>query len=424
MTGHRIVIVGGGVAGLEIASHIARDTAYEVVLIDREPAHVWKPMLHSIAAGTDEVALHQTAYLVQARRRGFAYEPGEAIGVDRDARRVILAPLSVDGEQVLPERSVDYDTLILAIGSRGNDFGTPGVAEHCSMIDSRAQAMRFAGRLRLHLLKSFADRRTLRIGIVGGGATGVQLAAELVRIADIGEDYGAVGLRQRVDITLMEAGPRILPPFPEHLSKAACRKLEEIGITVLTDAQVERVDADGFHLKGGRSVPADLHVWAAGVRAPRLAEAIEGLTRDRTGRVVVDAQLRSKDDPNIFVVGDCASVKLPGSDDTAPATAQAAHQEARYLSRHLTALIAGRSAPPFRYRDFGALVSLGGYDAYGMLGRFGLFSGGFLKGKVAQLGHAMLYRSHQARLHGPVRGSLLWLSDTLAARVRPPEPLA
>lgn len=127
--------------------------------------------------------------------------------------------------------------------------------------------------------------------------------------------------------------------------------------------------------------------------------------------------------PNIYALGDCASPRLPGRERPVPTTAQAASQHASYLCRYLPALIAGKDAPPASYHDFGGLVSLGGFDAYGTLGRFGFFDGGFLKGRVAQIGHAMLYRRYQARLHGIWRGSLLWLLDTLGRRVRPSESL-
>jgi NADH dehydrogenase len=166
-------------------------------------------------------------------------------------------------------------------------------------------------------------------------------------------------------------------------------------------------------------ISADLKVWAAGVKAPALLDTLAGLERTRSGQLVVGATLATAADPHIYAVGDCASPVLPGRSAPVPTTAQAAHQFSLYLCKHLPDLIAGKSAPAASYHDFGSIVSLGGYDAFGSLGRFGFFDGGFIRGRVAQLGHALLYRSYQARLHGLWRGSLLWLADTLARRVKP-----
>ena len=420
---HRLVVVGGGVAGLDVASHLAGkragDQRLHVTLIDRETAYVWKPMLHMIAAGTSEASAQETAFAAQARTRRFSYAPGEAIGVDRDKQEVRLAPLRAGDEEVVPARSIAYDTLLVAVGSRANDFGTPGVAEHCAKIDTRSEAIAFNERLRIDLVKAAVSRQSLNVGIVGAGATGVELAAVLVQVAQIAEGYGVSGASSLLKVALIEAGSQVLGPFPDRVRNAARAKLEQLGVEIRTNAEVASVDASGFRLKGGDVIAAELKVWAAGVKAPAFLDAFEGLERTRSGQLVVGPTLAAKDDPRIFAVGDCASPVLPGRDRPAPTTAQAAHQEALYLCKHLPALISGASAPVFKYHDFGSLVSLGGYDAYGSLGRFGFFDGGFIQGRVAQLGHSLLYRSYQARLHGFWKGGLLWLADTIARHVRP-----
>lgn len=420
---HRLVVIGGGVAGLDIATHLARKRTggrqLAVTLVDREPAYVWKPMLHTIAAGTSDAGAQETVYAAQARGHGFRYEYGEAIGVDRYAREVKLAPLVIDGEEIVPTRTLSYDTLVLAVGSRANDFGTPGVAEHCASIDSRSDAIAFNDRLRVELVKSVGADQPLTVGIVGGGATGVELAAELIDVAAVAEQYGIVGASGHLRVVLIESGPRLLAPFPEKVAAAAQTKLEQLGVIVRTGTRVIAVDATGFRLNGGELVSAGLKVWAAGIKAPPLLDSLSDLERTRSGQLVVGPTLAVPGDPHIYALGDCASPQLPGRDTPVPATAQAANQHARYLCRYLPALIAGKQVPPASYQDFGSLVSLGGFDAYGTLGRFGFFEGGFIRGRVAQLGHAMLYRSYQARLHGLWKGTLLWLIDTLGRRVRP-----
>ncbi|WP_279483797.1 NAD(P)/FAD-dependent oxidoreductase [Aureimonas sp. SK2] len=420
---HRIVVVGGGVAGLDIASHLGGkqfgDRRFSVTLVDREPAHVWKPMLHTIAAGTQEVTTQQTSYLVQAHNRGFAYEPGEVTSVDREGRSVRVAALRLGGDDVLPERSVVYDTLVLAVGSEANDFGTPGVDEHCRTINSRGEAIAFNDLLRTRMLKAFAAGKAFSVAIVGGGATGVELAAEIVQLVDLVEHYGIADAGEKLRVTLIESGDRLLGSFPERVSREVRKSLEQMGVHVRTGARVARADECGFSLPDGGYVEADLKVWAAGVRAPTLIRSIEGIERTPAGQVVVGRDLVCVNDRSIVAVGDCASIRGDPLGKTVPTTAQAASQQAAYVIDHLATILDRKQVSNFDYRDFGSLVSLGGYDAYGTLGRFGLFKGGFLRGRVAQIGHAMLYRRHQVRLHGLRRGSLLWISDMIGSRVRP-----
>jgi NADH dehydrogenase len=419
---HHIVVVGGGIAGLEIASTLPRRAGripLAVTLIDREPAYVWKPMLHTIAAGTSDVSQQETNYIAQARDRRFVFQPGELKGINREAQRVHLGPVAIGVRHILPERTIPYDTLILATGSQANDFGTPGVRQHCLTVDSRSQALDLNREIRTRMLESLAAKSTLSIVVVGGGATGVELTAELIQLTEVAAYYGATGLPSQVKITLAEGGPRLLAAFPERVANAARERLEGLGIIVRTSAQVVAAEAAGLRLSDGTLLEADLQVWAAGVKASDALTAIDGLEVTRNNQLVVGPTLQTTQDARILAVGDCASLVAGDGGKPLPPTAQVAHQQAAHLIRHLPAWIEGRELPPFTFRDFGSLVSLGGYGAYGSLGKFGLFRGGFIQGRVAQLGHVLLYRSHQSRLHGFWRGSLLWLADTINSYVRP-----
>src|ERR1700758_3592488 len=174
---HHIVVVGGGIAGLAIASKLPRTgrTPIALTLMDREPAYVWKPMLHAIAAGTSDFSQQETNYIAQARDCHFVFHPGELKGIDRDAQRLQLGPLMIGGRSIVPERTISYDTLILATGSQANVFGTPGVRQYCHMVDSRSQALDLNREIRTRLLESLAASTTLSIAVVGGGATGVEM---------------------------------------------------------------------------------------------------------------------------------------------------------------------------------------------------------------------------------------------------------
>ncbi len=417
----RIIIVGGGVAGLLLATRLGQRIARmrgRVTLIDRSWTHVWKPMLHTFAAGTWDIHQQQVQYLLHARTHRFEYVPGRLAAIDRAAKRVRLAPIEGPGQAIADARELEYDVLVLAFGSRANDFGTPGVAEHCHFIDSQDQADAFNARLRAHVARSVFQNRDIDIAIVGGGATGVELAAELSRMVELAAGYGEVDIRRRLRVTLLESAARILGAFPEAISSSATAQLRALGLDVRTGVRVVAADADGFVLDGGERVTATLKVWAAGVRASTSLEQ-SGLELNRAAQVVVQPNLLAKNDPSIFALGDCASFVPQGSNRPLPPTAQVANQQALHLIRHVPAwLQEGKPVPPFHFRDLGALVALSDYNAFGTLGRFGFFTGRFIKGQFARASHALLYRRYQLSLHGAARAALLWAAERINALVQ------
>lgn len=420
---HRVVIVGGGIAGLALATKLGtafrRSKRAEVVLVDKGAAHVWKPMLHTFAAGTVHPYQQKVSFLAHADRNGFRYVPGTLGGIAPGARTITLAPLcAADGGVILDERRLSYDTLVLAAGSRANDFGTEGVAASCLFIDDLDGAEAFNRRFYESLLRAIEYGETLRIAIVGGGATGVELAAEVSQLLGVIARYGA-GPPPRLELTLIESGPRILAAFPEAVATAADHQLRALGMKVVTHARVVAADAEGFTLADGSRIDAALRVWAAGVKAPPAFAALADFERTRTGQVLVRPTLQTTTDDRVFALGDCASLVPPGAAAPLPATAQVARQQAAHLGRNLPGWLDGGALAPFAFRDLGALVSLSRYNAFGTLARRGLFSGGFIQGRFAQLSHAMLYRLHQVELHGLRRAALLWLSGAIAATVRP-----
>jgi len=426
----RIVIVGGGIAGILLATRLGdrlgRAGEATVTLIDRSPTHIWKPMLHTIAAGTRDVNQQRLIYLAHARQHGFTYQPGEMCGLDRKLREVQLASIRTqEGNLVLESRTVPYDVLLLSLGSRANDFGVPGVMEHCHLIDSQQQAEAFNVALREHALRCVVRDEELRVAIVGAGATGVELSAELSRLFELAASYGDAAIRKKLSLTLLEAGPRVLPAFPQEISSASQQRLERIGFRVLTSTAVSSAEPGGFRYGDGKLAEADLMVWAAGVKAPDFMNRLAGMETNRANQIVVSSTLQALDDENIFVLGDCASLTPAGAQRPLPPTAQVATQQAEYLARHLPEWVRhNKRLPPFEFRDFGSLVSLSDYDAFGTLGRFGFFPGGLIRGRLAQLSHAMLYRRHQQALHGFRIGTLLWTAEQINGLVQPAIRLA
>ena len=375
---HRIVIVGGGAGGLELATRLGRKLgksgAARIILVDANLTHIWKPLLHEVAAGSLNSSEDELNYVAQAKWNHFEFQLGRMSGLDRASKSITLAPtLDDDGQVLMPERRIAYDSLVIAVGSTTNDFGTPGAAEHCIFLDTRAQAERFHRRMLSHYLRAHASESEaggkIDIAIVGAGATGVELAAELHHAAKQLAAYGLNRIRpEDMRITLIEAGPRVLPALPERIARPVHQTLEKLGVTVLTGAAVSEVTAEGLKTADGNFIPASLKVWAAGIRAPGFLKDLDGLESNRINQLQVRPTLQTTLDDDVFAFGDCAACPQPGNDGrNVPPRAQAAHQQASLLAKSLRLKISGQSLPEYRYRDYGSLISLSSFSAVGNL---------------------------------------------------------
>jgi NADH dehydrogenase len=428
---HRIVVVGGGAGGLELVTRLGdklgRRKLADVTLIDKSRTHLWKPLLHEIAAGSMDFAVHEIDYLAQAHWHGFGYRIGEMIGLDRQARTVRLAAYMDDeGREVTAARSFPYDTLIIAIGSQSNDFGTPGVREHALSLDTPEEAKRFHTRLVNAYIRAHSQADPLRSGqlqvaIIGAGATGTELAAELHYTTRELVAYGLdrIDPEKDIQINLIEAAGRILPALPERLSKAALKLLEGLGVRVHASSQVAEVTAGGVKLANGAFIPAELVVWAAGVKAPEVLHDLDGLESNRLNQLLVRPTLQTTRDDNVFAFGDCAACPWEGHPGQVPPRAQAAHQQASHLVRQMRRRLAGEPPQPWRYHDFGSLVSLGEYSTVGSL-MGGLLGGSlWIEGLFARLMYRSLYKMHEYALHGPTKVTLDTLARMITRRTEP-----
>ncbi len=427
----QIVVVGGGAGGLELVAKLGANLSrndFDIILVDRNATHIWKPLLHEVAAGSLDANLDEVGYRGHAFRWGYRYFDGALESIDRDAKQIVVAPITDDdGSEVIGRHRIRYDYLVMAVGSVSNDFGTPGVREHCLSLDSRADADRFRRRL---LNQCLRVSRTMtadpsadayaRVAIVGGGATGVELAAELYSAATALGFYGLeVFDEKRLQVTLIEAGPRILPALPKKLAAAATAELEALGVRVLTGTQVTAATADAILTKSGEAIAADLKVWAAGVKGADFLKGIAGLETTRGNQLVVLPTLQTTRDPSIYAIGDCASFTPPDSEKPIPPRAQAAHQMAATAYRNLRASIAGRPLKPFIYHDNGSLVSLARYTTVGSL--MGNLVGGrmAIEGRLARLVYTSLYRMHLIAIHGWMKGLSLLVIGHVNQVVRP-----
>ena len=454
---HRVVIVGGGAGGLELATALGRKLGKQqghkpghkpgqrgraaVTLIDQARSHVWKPKLHEIAAGSMDIGLHEVSYRAQAHWHGFGFRVGQMTGIDRARRLVHVAPfVDEDGMQVTPARSYGYDTLVIAVGSQSNDFGTPGVAEHALKLETTADARRFHRRMVGSLIRANAQHeqhephaphapQQLQVAIIGAGATGVELAAELHRTTREVVAYGLdhIDPEQDLQLHLIEAAERVLPGLPERISTAARQMLEGIGVQVHTSAKVAEVLPEGVRLVDGRCIAAELVVWAAGVKAADFLRELDGLQTNRINQLVVRPTLQTTLDDDIFAIGDCAACPWPeanqGQGGWVPPRAQAAHQQAALMVKQVRRRLAGHALLAYRYRDFGSLVSLGEFSTVGnmMGGGVGGILGGSLmiEGFMARLMYLSLYKMHEIALHGFAKVGLDSLARLITHRTEP-----
>jgi NADH dehydrogenase len=424
-----IVIVGGGAGGLELACKLGRKLGpQQVMLVDSRLYHIWKPSLHEVAAGTLDIHQEGLSYQMLAHDNGFTYAYGALTALDPAARQLTVAPVVTDSnEVVLPERRVGFDALVLAIGSTANYFGVPGAQEHTISLNVTEDAERF----RLTLLKLLTQAALKKSGgaasagvdivIIGGGATGVELAAELREASGVYATYGFGQLEplRDVRITLLEGAPRILAPLPERVSEAALALLRERAITVVTGTRVIAIDARQVTLAEGQSYPADIVVWAAGIKAPELLSTL-GLPVAKGGQVEVDGMLAVPGHPGIYALGDCA-LCLGADGKPVPPRAQAAHQQADYLADAFLRQAAGKpaSSQPYVYRDYGSLVSFGQSSSVGSL--MGSLKGlnWFVDGFVARLMYTSLHLLHHRAVLGTVRTAVLAVARFLIKRGRP-----
>jgi NADH dehydrogenase len=420
-----IVIVGGGAGGLELATRLG-DTLggakrARVVLVDRSHGHFWKPLLHTVASGKCDPQVVELAFPAQALEHDFEFVQGEVLCLDRAHQTITLAPRHGKGSDGAC-RTIAYDKLVLALGSVTNFYNVPGAAGHALTLDSVADAEAFRRRFNEACIKAGEQGTQVDVAIIGGGATGVELAAELSTSARALAAYKVHALDPDRDIriSVIERGQHLLPQLHPQQSQRAARHLRSLGIEVLTGTTVAEVTQDAVIDATGAVHRADLTLWAAGVEAPQLC-ATFGLQVNHLKQIVVDASLCSANDSQIYAFGDCASYVCPVK-GAAPPRAQVAHQQAMFLAELLTRRN-GTPRPHFRYHDYGSLVSLGPQSAVGVL--TGAVTGKSVRvgGAVAGLLYRLMYQKHMLSLHGTLRVATQALADWLRARILPPVKL-
>ena len=343
----KVVIIGAGFAGLDAAKLLRKSSRVDVVLVDRHPYQLFSPLLYQVATGA--LPEDDIAYPVRAAIPGVTFIRGDVVRIDPQAHRIRL----YDGQDI------DYDQLVIATGSVGTTFGIPGVEEHALQMKSIADARRIKTRL-LNTYENVQEgrlpRESLRVVVVGGGPTGVEVSGAVAELqSSLVREYPDIA--DKATVTLVEAGPRLLPSFTEESSAHAKEELEQLGVVVKLDTAVDRMYERDVHLKSGEILPAGTVVWAAGVAAPEQWRELGATGPSR--RLIVDEFLRLPGVPDVWVVGDTAAF-IPGGHDTPlPMVAPVAMQMGRQVARNITALATGKLMEPFRYFDKGQMATIG-----------------------------------------------------------------
>ncbi len=419
----QLVIIGGGAGGLELATKMAQSKDFAVTLIDANITHIWKPLLHEVAAGSlnsDEAKIN---YFSHAYNNGYVFEYGRFSKLDRSKKTITLDPILDDKkQQILPVRELHYDVLVIAIGSVANDFNMPSVKQHCMFLESQKQAEDFHQKILNLWFKHYNlvqnQPSKLNIAIVGAGATGVELAAELRNMSD---EMGMMMAHTKkalpkVGIHIIEASPRILSYLPESVSKKVEQRLQTLQIEIHTNERVTEITEEKLVTKNGLTIEANIKIWAAGIKAPKFLAQIGGLTTNDKDQIMVKPTLQSIDDENIFAIGDCASCPR-GENSVVPPRAQAAHQQALLLVKSFKNLIKNKPLPAYKYNDYGSLVSLSDSAVGNLMGI--LKTEHLIEGRLAYWIYRALYRKHLNVVYGLWHTILLTVGDLLTGRVKP-----
>lgn len=420
-----IVIIGGGAGGLELAIKLGRKykkRRKQIILVDQNRTHIWKPLLHEVAAGSLDPETDGVDYLSLGTKNGFVFHLGRMSGLNTQSKHVILEPLIDENNRtILEQRNISYGQLVFALGSVTNDFGTKGAEQHCIFLDTHQRAERFHTQLLNAFLQLQANENehNLEIAIVGAGATGVELAAELYKTSECLKWYGYNHLSaNRLKVYLVEAGPRLLPALPERIADNTAKELVKLGVEIKLNTMVSEVTETGLKTKDGSFISSKMSVWAAGIKAPDFLNQLEGIETNRIGQILVHPNLQSSTNEDIYAIGDCAHC-ICADGIKVPPRAQSAHQMASHLYKNLLLKEKNKPLKDYKYVDYGSLVSLSTYSTIGSL--MGNLTKGslFIEGRLARLVYISLYRMHQMVVYGKLKTLLFMIVNRINRRLRP-----
>jgi NADH dehydrogenase len=421
----KIVVVGGGAGGLELVALLSRKlnkAEASLTLVDGNLKHVWKPLLHEVATGTLDSHEEVLDYIPYANKHGFSFIYGHLKDINRSTKELIIGSVPAEvGDNFIPERTISYDMLVIAIGSLSNDFNIPGVREHCLFLDTVNQAEIVQGLLINEIIQQVQvpTKKPLNIAIIGAGATGIELAAEIHYAIKQSQSNPALIQDQNNRISVIEGKNRITPHMPEAISVALTQYLIDLGINVLVDEQVSSITKEAVHTASGQTIVADIKIWAAGIKADSLLKNLDGLEVNALNQLVVKKSLQTTLDDAIFALGDCAfftQINRLGELEIVPPSAQAAHQQAYLLASSIRRFLNGKSLLDFTFVNHGSLITANHSKVVGYL--MGKFTSRHVEGWLARLIYLSVHKQHQIALHGYWRTLLVSIANVLTRKGR------
>ena len=420
-----IVIVGGGAGGLELVVALGRIYKHHddinIILVDQSLTHVWKPLLHEVATGRLNNVYDKMGYLALAKKNYFQFELGRLKKIDRQNKSILIENPT---EQSKPaELTITYDILVLAIGSVTNNYHIPGTSEFCYHLDFEPQAKEiyrlfFRKLIAKHYQKS---KKPIQVVIVGGGATGIEFAAHLhtslsALSALMSPKNASETMDKIVAIRVIESASRILSPLPEKLSDSVQKSMLSMGVDILTNTRVIEVMEQGVKTHENQLIEADLVIWVAGIKGQDELKTFADFELNAMGQIKVKPTLQTTVDDAIFAMGDCACCMMLDGRQV-PARAQAAHQQAGLLVHSIQHVLNKKPLEDYSYKDYGSLVSLSHKMTSGAL-VVGQKRNVSITGFFARMVYLSLYKSHQIKIIGLWKVSIMTVANFLMRRVR------
>ncbi|MFI4853203.1 MAG: NAD(P)/FAD-dependent oxidoreductase [Candidatus Makana argininalis] len=423
----KIVIIGGGIGGLKLSTNLGKkfkkNKQISITLIDKNPNYLWKPLLHEVASGSIDENIHSLNYLYHAKNNHFKFEVGTMIDIDRINKNILLGEI-IDNNGILisKKRKILYDILVISVGSTSNDFNIKGVKENCKFLDDINQAKNINKDI-INIFNKFyfnnKNKKKIKISIIGGGATGVELSSEILNTFNEFKKYKSNKFSNKLlKITLLEAGKNILPSFNKKISDGATKELKNIGINILTNTMVIKVDPFALYTKDKKYIKSDIMIWTAGIKAPDFIKKISGLKTNNINQIIVKQTLQTTIDDYIFAIGDC-SYCICNNGVISPPRAQAANQMASILYKNILSIINNKSLIKYTYQDSGTFISLSKFNSFGIFINNLIKKNIFIKGKLARLFYISIYRIYQISLYGYIKTILIIISDFINKKLKP-----
>lgn len=419
----KIVIVGGGVGGLKLAiklgNKLGKTKKYKIILIDKQKGHIWKPILHKIASGTINYNYEIISYVSHAKKNNFSFILGEMTNINKKKKHItIKEKYDEKGKIIIPTKKIKFDILIIAIGSITNDFKIKGVLENCSFLDNQKQANKFYENMINKFQENLIKNKKTEIAIIGGGLTGIELSTEILNTINKLEEYKFYKInKEKISITIIESENKILPKLPIKISKIVHKNLKKLKIHIKTDTKIKKIENQTVETEKNEKIKFDIITWTTGIKIPDFMKNIGGLKTNKNNQLIITETLQTKNNENIFAIGDCASYE---QENKTPPRAQNAHQMTKICYQNIILLLKkSRKLKKYKYKDYGYLISLSSFKTIGIFNKILFLKEIILNGIITKLIYFSLYKIHLISMHGFIKTILITITNIINKKIKP-----